>query len=45
MFWDILTSYKQTKMIEFIPYFTGIVSILFGVAFAYAKTSYSKKDK
>jgi hypothetical protein len=32
-------------MIEFIPYFTGIVTLLFGLAFAYAKTSHSKKDK
>ncbi|MFT5238431.1 MAG: hypothetical protein ACI9AT_001923 [Ulvibacter sp.] len=32
-------------MIDFIPYFAGIVTLLFGVAFAYAKTSYSKKNK
>jgi uncharacterized membrane protein YiaA len=32
-------------MIEFIPYFAGIITLLFGVAFAYAKTSHSKKKE
>ncbi|CAM4255655.1 Phage protein [Gillisia hiemivivida] len=32
-------------MIEFIPYFAGIVTLLFGFAFAYAITAHIKKDK
>jgi len=31
-------------MIDFIPYFAGIVTILFGVAFAYAISTDKNKD-
>jgi hypothetical protein len=31
-------------MTDFIPYFAGIITILFGVAFAYALTNTSEKD-
>ncbi|CAM2882369.1 hypothetical protein [Flavobacterium frigoris] len=31
-------------MIDFIPYFAGVITLLFGVAFAYALTNTSKKD-
>jgi hypothetical protein len=31
-------------MIDFIPYFAGIITILFGAAFAYGLTNTSKKD-
>jgi hypothetical protein len=31
-------------MTDFIPYFAGIITLLFGVAFAYALTNTSKKD-
>ncbi|MEZ7500097.1 hypothetical protein QO200_15275 [Flavobacterium sp. Arc3] len=31
-------------MTDFIPYFAGIITLLFGVAFAYALTSTSEKD-
>ncbi len=32
-------------MIDFIPYFAGIITLLFGVGFYYAITSTGKKDK
>jgi hypothetical protein len=31
-------------MTDFIPYFAGIITILFGVAFAYALTNTGKND-
>lgn len=31
-------------MVEFLPYFAGIVTVLFGIAFAYARMEFSKKD-
>jgi hypothetical protein len=44
LLWNILTSNKKTKMTDFIPYFAGIITLLFGVAFAYALTNTGKKD-
>jgi hypothetical protein len=35
---------KKKKMTDFIPYFAGIITVLFGVAFAYALTNTGKKD-
>jgi hypothetical protein len=32
-------------MTDFIPYFAGIITVLFGVAFAYALTNTGKKDE
>jgi len=32
-------------MIDFIPYFAGIITLLFGAGFAYAITYNSKKGK
>lgn len=31
-------------MTDFIPYFAGIITIVFGIAFAYALTNTSSKD-
>jgi hypothetical protein len=31
-------------MTDFIPYFAGIITVLFGIAFAYGLTNTSKKD-
>ncbi len=31
-------------MIDFIPYFAGIITILFGIGFAYALWNIGKKD-
>lgn len=31
-------------MIEFIPYFGGLITLMFGAGFAYAITSHNKKD-
>jgi ABC-type sulfate transport system permease component len=45
LFWNILTSNKRNKMTDFIPYFAGIITVLFGVAFAYALTNTGKKDE
>jgi hypothetical protein len=44
LLWNILTSNKRNKMTDFIPYF-GIITVLFGVAFAYALTNTGKKDE
>jgi predicted nucleotide-binding protein (sugar kinase/HSP70/actin superfamily) len=44
LLWNILTSNKRNKMTDFIPYFAGIITVLFGVAFAYALTNTGKKD-
>ena len=32
-------------MIEFIPYFAGLITLLFGIGFALAITQNSRKDK
>jgi predicted nucleotide-binding protein (sugar kinase/HSP70/actin superfamily) len=32
LLWNILTSNKRNKMTDFIPYFAGIITVLFGVA-------------
>jgi hypothetical protein len=32
-------------MTDFIPYFAGIITVLFGVAFAYALTNTGKDDE
>ncbi|MFT5251974.1 MAG: hypothetical protein ACI87N_000974 [Flavobacteriales bacterium] len=32
-------------MTDFIPYFAGIITLLFGIAFAYAITTTQKKDQ
>jgi hypothetical protein len=42
LLWNILTSNKRNKMTDFIPYFAGIITVLFGVA--YALTNTGKKD-
>jgi hypothetical protein len=31
-------------MTDFIPYFAGIITLIFGIAFAYAITTTQKKD-
>jgi hypothetical protein len=37
MFWNLFEPYKkQIMMIEFLPYFAGLITILFSVGFAYA---------
>jgi hypothetical protein len=45
LLWNILTSNKRNKMTDFIPYFAGIITVLFGVAFAYALTNTGKNDE
>lgn len=32
-------------MTDFIPYFAGIITLIFGIAFAYAITTTQKKDR
>ena len=37
MFWNLFEPYKkQIMMLEFLPYFAGLITILFSVGFAYA---------